>query len=1145
MILLVVVAMGLLSLSTITLRTTGNGNAPRIARANARMAMMLAVGELQKTMGDDRRVSADGSIYNDAKYGSTVGVWKGWSPEAANSPLKRGAGYAAAKGDGGFVGWLTSSTNPDDLTSVNWAKSGNLANEIDLFTLKNDGLVASASKVEVLKGKAGAGAMAWTVVQDATRAKINIGGPENGTAIPNDRLQAQARPSLHKADHFKQPADGWNKRANRVISLNQAKLDNDLWKGGKEGTPEYADFTSQGRGLITDVVKGGFKTDMTLGFEMSEADFEQDQWGAFTNPFRAASVSRNAGSYKGERPLFNPLTASGSVNVTINFSPASTNFNFPAAAVPTFTTLRSYYRTPWHMYDTPDGPAVFERGMDNVSLTRSSGGTPPPGLTPAGTDSQTSYRPVLDRVLYLLSIGTAAGEPGLVFTPVITLWNPYNVALEMEGAVVYPWMDLPFRANWTFVNGSTTSRFETSLSRTAGHQFISQGHGRTVNPYFYAAMVPSNANVAGGNNTIRFKPGEVRVFAPKRSQDVVYRNEANVSQRTIFMSPVDSISQLPARAGILIRTYNTFNGEGTRKTMLPNETVQVSITPVTGKDYPFSIGMEDATRARTTAGLTDSTRGLLTTDVQTINFVDSAQGRGAVENLVSPTYSYSSVSQIGLRTPFGMIETYHRVASDTQSSRRSDIVYTTNPRQPFVNRYLTTGSFLAGPHYETRVRRISSFQEALQTDNDGRTSFYGLSNSSSGSTQLSFFEAPQQPPLSVASLQHADMAGTCYSSGNQVGNSWASAYLPRGSAALLVSAGSGASTGEATFQRGAMPIYDYSYLANEELWDSFFFSGASSVLSPGTVTRSSTAWSTGTAEVKTEYKKMLEDFIDNPDVNPLRNTRMRLDRRNMSAASLKDELAKPEGCLKIASHLSIDGAFNINSTSVKAWIALLSGLRGESFTVRDGEPPSSTATAFPRFRDPLGEDTDKWQGFRSLSDQEIETLAENIVIETRARGPFLSLGEFVNRRLDSSVMALKGGLQAAIDKSGVNSDALFDLFSTSAYPVDGRANVSPANTGVGIPGYLTQADVLQSIGPVITPRSDTFTVRAYGEAKDALGKVTATSWCEAVVQRLPEFVNPEDSPEAAIASLKPVNQIFGRRFAIISFRYLSDNEVAL
>jgi len=124
----------------------------------------------------------------------------------------------------------------------------------------------------------------------------------------------------------------------------------------------------------------------------------------------------------------------------------------------------------------------------------------------------------------------------------------------------------------------------------------------------------------------------------------------------------------------------------------------------------------------------------------------------------------------------------------------------------------------------------------------------------------------------------------------------------------------------------------------------------------------------------------------------------------------------------------------------------------------------------------------------------------------------------------------------------LNDTAKQASFSTANYPNDAKNNII-ADTGVGIPGYLTQADVLQSLAPVITCRSDTFTIRGYGEAKDAAGKVIARSWCEAVVQRLPDFIDPVDSPDTAIASLSPVNQTFGRRFEIISFRRVPSTEI--
>ena len=70
-------------------------------------------------------------------------------------------------------------------------------------------------------------------------------------------------------------------------------------------------------------------------------------------------------------------------------------------------------------------------------------------------------------------------------------------------------------------------------------------------------------------------------------------------------------------------------------------------------------------------------------------------------------------------------------------------------------------------------------------------------------------------------------------------------------------------------------------------------------------------------------------------------------------------------------------------------------------------------------------------------------------------------------------------------------------------------------------------------------RSDSFLVRTYGEALDGEGNVKARAWCEAVVQRTPQPVVADESG----INPDPENGPWGRKFEIVSFRWLSPGEV--
>jgi len=231
-----------------------------------------------------------------------------------------------------------------------------------------------------------------------------------------------------------------------------------------------------------------------------------------------------------------------------------------------------------------------------------------------------------------------------------------------------------------------------------------------------------------------------------------------------------------------------------------------------------------------------------------------------------------------------------------------------------------------------------------------------------------------------------------------------------------------------------------------------------------------------------------------------------------------------------ARHLLIRGAFNLHSTSEGAWRVQLGGLKipawkiggaeGESIVLRHAFfRLSQTADAFsadPRSNESGGS---VWlRGVRELSEVQVAAFAREVVAELRRRArPFATTAAFLNA----------GVLDAAIVAAGING------------------TLNPRDRGA--PAWLTQADVMAALAPVLGPRSDTFLVRAYGDGLNSVnGEVEGRAWCEAVLQRFPELTDPTDDGEASPGDVvQPDESRFprGRRFEIVGFRWLSDSDI--
>ena len=296
-----------------------------------------------------------------------------------------------------------------------------------------------------------------------------------------------------------------------------------------------------------------------------------------------------------------------------------------------------------------------------------------------------------------------------------------------------------------------------------------------------------------------------------------------------------------------------------------------------------------------------------------------------------------------------------------------------------------------------------------------------------------------------------------------------------------------------------------------------------------------------------------------------------------------------------------DGGFNVNSTSKAAWKAILASLRKQKLPEGSAQADGTPLTRFARAFGNNDGKTSPWSGYRELTDSEIDDLASAVVKEVRKRGPFMSLSDFINRRLvNTDSFGLKGALQAAIDATTINDIAITNgggtfeapkgvVLSDPYYPIKANdrfpsiKSMSKSNdetkvtAALGAPGIVTQMDVLNSIGPNLTARSDTFVIRAYGEAYDNNGQSIGKAWVEVVAQRSTDYIalaNEEpniraqfyrnnDASSNSDYETKPttdrykrntstdttknrlinLNRILGRRFNTVSLRWLNPQEI--
>lgn len=1116
MVLLTVLAVGLLTLSTVSLRASSQSEAMQVARANARMALSLAMGQLQKTAGSDQRITAPAQINDTNAPAWLSGVWSGTLP-TANEPVP--------EKDSRFLGYLASGNEsdnspdptklPDVSTGAVLMGKGSLGKDADQATW------VRATKVDSpASGNGFDGRYAWSIFDEGTKAKADVVRKENnfGNASHQASMGAPARFGMEGIENF--DSFDW------FAGTDQAKLytipTSDLIDKMPDLQKYQQDVTTLSRGLVTDAARGGLRKDLSLLFDGTSLPAEYNNKRVYDdetvlndvpNPYWS-QVQEYASMYKklsGANPVMKASVPSG-------YTPVKRD---PRAGVDKVTP------------QAPKGmllmPVVAKVQMQFSMVAKEAHGNWAGGVDRNTATAQDNY----------MVYG--------IYSPIITLYNPYNVALSFDQMRI-DFKDLPIGFRF-YRNGQPQT---TTLAHF--NQLYVYHPGDTKTPKTFGINIRSS--FTGGVSTpVVLQPGENKVFGESVDGNWSWANNSS----SFFDYEDNKTSNLNLAPGYPsqgvgfwidwltpqhIRTAAD-DGQGIFPISL-SDSIDVGFGPMASDVSGNRLSIE----LNLMKGSQKLKSGALELDYGDTNRLRTALSR-------DPDHTFPN-GEARLQRPYlgsEMFETQTTKLRDfTRAKAFAQFSYyakttleSDSPSKPWVQGGQSTS--LSGIELTKESMGIHPFEASLKRlgpsykfpcDAQNRGMFFTAHDKNTGLTVAPQYEMPSLPLQSLAQLRHANLSAQGFLPGAAytVGESFATAMIPSNKVAVNSSK---------TYR-----YLDHAWLANNALWDGYYFSTLSTHAGPALDSKS--------------LKTVTEEFLTG--AHSLLNPRM-VPVSNSSTADLVSQLADPEeGYKKSASHLMIDGAFNVNSVSVNAWAALLGSMNKESVDysqlVNGGTTPSKGTVSeasfpFSRMRRATGPAVEpvsfpldrhaRWNGMRTLSADEIRELARHVVEEIKERGPFLSLAEFVNRRPENDKdLAVKGLLQAAIDKTTTINErfkkdskinAVSDM-TPDGYPFP---EALEGFSATGAPGFLTQGDILSAVGSVISVRSDTFRIRSYGEALDPDQKVIARAWCEAVVQRMPDFVDAADQPEADIATIQEVNKRFGRRYIVTGFRWLGQDEV--
>jgi hypothetical protein len=1180
---LVLLLVSLASLTRVETQVASNSQQLGQARQNALMALNIAIGELQRFTGPDQRTTARADLN---------AAW-------ANTPTVNGR-WMGAYGNGATVD-TTYSTKPSLIPNpiiaasdskgsqaklLNWLVSGNEGTAFDpsaTTTVAADGHIATAPSSFAFKPDSTINLATASATPAATDTQSLLVGA-NSASAPSDYVAAPLvtiKAPTSSVPGFSTTGETTVGRYAWWVGDEGAKARVNLPQANSTQAP--AAFGTAQRAAIEWVDKTN-AVGSTASFASSQligTDYDPTATGItkIVSPRQLALLSPSSATAlnTAARLRFHDLTgystsvladvyAGGlkkdlsAVLATGTSSPADTDFIFPSDGtntygVPTWGMLRSFAQA--------TAPAS---GLD-PSLPTSTNQGIYPILTYAAVGMQ-----------YTAPLGDAAGNPiRLALFPIAVLWNPYTFPiksaryelgfnktgaspLQLQVEKIIPPLTTP---TWTV---KETLDFNRGLASITGGDTNPDGsvdvdsittgiyEPSTPSPNSYVRFVIDTPDLPAGasliftlQNTPTNEIGRDYDAPPGGAPTNIMRNGLSVGYVLVNKGTVIGPDETGMNFRVGINYDPAHPGDRTIFSPAPAQYASMS-----GGEATVYLGQVNSTPPTGYIASSSNDKKWYQIITRTSPAQDSSSGGNILNGRNKLLQNYAPLTPptgpTSVLSFFKTFTTANTVRWLAQGNPRASMVTRTAGNAVVLNQNGGLG--------------METAWQSFTADSTHQRASAGLTLNAAGGTasDATLFEVrpDTQPLLSLGQLQHANVSQfsvyPAYAIGNSLGDfrfkdNRDKVWLDQ---APLMSSVNPPTTSIVSF-------YDLSWLLNRALWDRYFVS---------TVPNKGTGTSTDTGTSATS--------IPTPLPNP-RITRLGAP----SDTTLRD-------ADKAAAVLLLSGGFNINSTSEQAWRAVLAGVNQLPYDpVNPTSPnPSPLKAALSRFSKPTqspavdATQAWAWQGYRQLTDEQIARLATNIVAEIRNRGPFISLADFINRRLvdnpatsgNFSNEQFKGTLQAAIDAtysgtsatnsgdvtaygaSGTNpfgspttptysTESLFDSDLLKGYAGSASGTIPFGSISAFSPQFLTQADVLSVIGPGLSARSDTFSVRTYGEVMNPVTQeIQGRAWCEAIVQRMPEYVDDSLSAEATPAA-GTVNKRLGRRYKIVSFRWLSANDI--